>query len=88
MAEELRPKIVKLIKMIGGVAGAMNKIEKTMPEYYALDGVVTDDMADVALCLGLRQERTLEYIQEKCGKSKEETQKLLDQLCYTGVLKT
>jgi len=88
MAEELRPKIVKLIKMIGGVAGAMNKIEKTMPEYYALDGVVTDEMADVALCLGLRQERTLEYIQEKCGKSKEETQKLLDQLCYTGVLKT
>ena len=88
MAEELRPKIVKLIKMIGGVAGTMNKIEKTMPEYYALDGVVTDDMADVALCLGLRQERTLEYIQEKCGKSKEETQKLLDQLCYTGVLKT
>ena len=88
MAEELRPKIVKLIKMIGGVAGAMNKIEKTMPGYYALDGVVTDDMADVALCLGLRQERTLEYIQEKCGKSKEETQKLLDQLCYTGVLKT
>ena len=88
MAEELRPKIVKLIKMIGGVAGAMNKIEKTMPEYYALDGVVTDEMADVALCLGLRQERTLEYIQGKCGKSKEETQKLLDQLCYTGVLKT
>ncbi|MCH4191744.1 MAG: FAD-dependent oxidoreductase [Butyrivibrio sp.] len=88
MAEELRPKIVKLIKMIGGVAGAMNKIEKTMPEYYALDGVVTDDMADVALCLGLRQERTLDYIQQKCGKSSQETQKLLDQLCYTGVVKT
>ena len=88
MAEELRPKIVKLIKMIGGVAGAMNKIEKTMPEYYALDGVVTDDMADVALCLGLRQERTLDYIQQKCGKSMQETQKLLDQLCYTGVVKT
>lgn len=88
MAEELRPKIVKLIKMIGGVAGAMNKIEKTMPEYYALDGVVTDDMADVALCLGLRQERTLDYIQQKCGKNMQETQKLLDQLCYTGVVKT
>lgn len=88
MAEELRPKLVKLIKMIGGIAGAANKIEATMPEYYAMDGVVTDDMADVALTLGLRQPRTFEYVVNKCGKSDVETQELLDKLTYVGVVKT
>ena len=63
----LRPKIVKLAKMVGGVAGAMNRIDEKAPEYYALNAVVTDDMADVALVMGLRQPRTFEYIVEKCG---------------------
>lgn len=84
---KLRPKIVKLAKMVGGVAGAMNKIDENAPEYYALNAVVTDDMADVALVMGLRKPRTFEYIVEKCQKSREETQKLLDQLAYTGVVK-
>jgi NADPH-dependent glutamate synthase beta subunit-like oxidoreductase/NAD-dependent dihydropyrimidine dehydrogenase PreA subunit len=87
MAEELRPKLVKLIRMIGGVAGAANKIEASMPEYYALDGVVTDDMADVALCMGLRKPRTYKYICEHSGKSREETKELLKKLTYVGVVK-
>ena len=84
---ELRPKIVKLAKMVGGVAGMMNKIDENAPEYYALNAVVTDDMADVALAIGLRQPRTLEYIVEKCGKSREETLALLAKLTETGVCK-
>jgi len=84
---ELRPKLVKLIRMIGGTAGAMNKIEATMPEYYALDGVVTDEMADIALCLGLRHPRTFDYILSKYGESEKETKRLLDQLTYVGVIK-
>ena len=32
MAVELRPKLVKLIRMIGGVAGAANKIEAEVKE--------------------------------------------------------
>ncbi|MDO4272407.1 MAG: FAD-dependent oxidoreductase [Eubacteriales bacterium] len=84
---KLRPKIVKLAKMTGGVAGAMNKIDEKAPEYYALNAVVSDDMADVALVMGLRKPRTFEYIVEKCGKSREETKRLLDRLAYTGVVK-
>ncbi|MDC7286954.1 FAD-dependent oxidoreductase [Blautia schinkii] len=84
---KLRPKIVKLAKMVGGVAGAMNKIDEKAPEYYALNAVVSDDMADVALVMGLRQPRTFEYIVEKCGKSPSETKHLLDKLTYTGVVK-
>lgn len=84
---QLRPKIVKLAKMAGGAAGLMNKIDKDAPEYYALDAVVTDEMADVALVIGLRQPRTFEYIVEKCGKSAEETRALLEKLTETGVCK-
>ncbi len=84
---ELRPKIVKLAKMIGGIAGAMNKIDENAPEYYSLDCVVTDDMADIALIIGLRKPRTFEYIAKRSGKTKKETKALLDQLAYTGVAK-
>ncbi len=84
---ELRPKIVKLAKMIGGIAGAMNKIDENAPEYYALECVVTDDMADIAMIIGLRKPRTFEYVAKRSGKTKKETKALLDQLTYTGVAK-
>lgn len=84
---ELRPKILKLAKMVGGIAGAMNKIDENAPEYYSLNAVVTDEMADVALAIGLRQPRTFEYVVEKCGKPIEETRSLLMKLTETGVCK-
>ena len=62
----LRPKIVKLARMIGGLPGMMNKIDENAPEYYALECVVTDEMADVAVCAGLRKPRTMQYLAWKC----------------------
>ena len=76
---ELRPKIVKLAKMVGGIAGVMNKIDGNSPEYYSLDCVVTDDMADIAMIIGLRKPRTFEYVAKRSGKSKKETKDLLGQ---------
>ena len=84
---ELRPKIVKLAKMVGGIAGAMNKIDENAPEYYALDCVVSDEQADVALVMGLRKPRTLEYVQQHSGKDPELTKKLLMELVQIGVAK-
>ncbi|HEX3022882.1 MAG TPA: FAD-dependent oxidoreductase [Lachnospiraceae bacterium] len=84
---QLRPKIVKLAKMVGGIAGAMNKIDENSPEYYSLNCVVTDDMADIAIIIGLRKPRTFEYIAQRSGKTKKETKALLEQLAYTGVAK-
>ena len=84
---ELRPKIVKLAKMVGGIAGAINKIDENSPEYYSLNCVVTDDMADIAMIIGLRKPRTFEYVAKRSGKSKKETKALLEQLAYTGVAK-
>lgn len=84
---ELRPKIVKLAKMVGGIAGVINKIDENSPEYYSLNCVVTDDMADIAMIIGLRKPRTFEYIAKHSNKSKKEIEAILDQLAYTGVAK-
>lgn len=84
---ELRPKIVKLAKMVGGIAGVMNKIEEESPEYMALECVVSDEQADVALTMGLRKPRTVEYVSNKCNKSIEETHKILMELAVIGVCK-
>ena len=64
----VRPKIMKLARMIGGLPGMLNKLDENSPEYYCLDCVVTDEMADVALAAGLRKYRTMEYLAQKCGK--------------------
>ena len=45
---ELRPKIVKLCHIVGGMTGVVNKIDENAPEYYSLASIVTDDEADVA----------------------------------------
>ena len=83
----LRPKIVKLAKMVGGLTGMVNRIDENAPEYYALECVVSDEQADVALQLGLRKERTAQYVAEKCGKSLEEARKILLELAQIGVCK-
>ncbi len=84
---ELRGKIVKLAKMIGGFTGMVNKIDENAPEYYSLACCVTDEQADVALAMGLRKVRTAEEVAKRCGKSLEETTKLLHELAWLGVVK-
>lgn len=81
----LRPKIVKLAKVIGGVPGKLTKIDEHAPEYYCLDCVVSDEQADVAIAAGLRQPRTVEYLAKKTGKPFELTKKLALELADIGV---
>ena len=82
----IRKSILRLVKVMGGLAGMMTKITEESPEYYALN-CLTDEEADVAACLGLRKSRNLDYVVAKCGKPKEETKKILDRLGYLGVIK-
>ena len=49
---EIRKKIVDLAKMISGPAGLVFKFDENAPEYYALECVISDEMADVALSMG------------------------------------
>ena len=84
---KLRGKIVKLAQMVGGLAGVMNKITEDSPEYMALECVVSDEQADVALTMGLRKPRTAEYVAQKSGKSLEDAHKILMELAQIGVCK-
>ena len=84
---ELRPKIVKLCQVVGGLTGVVNKIDENAPEYYSLASIVTDDEADVAIAAGLRKVRTAAWLAKKVGKSVEEVEKLAKHLAWIGVFR-
>ncbi|MBQ6469974.1 MAG: pyridine nucleotide-disulfide oxidoreductase, partial [Lachnospiraceae bacterium] len=84
---ELRPKIVKLAHIVGGLTGVINKIDENAPEYYSLASILTDDEADVAIACGLRKERTVEYLAKKTGFSIEKTQEIGERLAWIGVFR-
>ena len=84
---ELRPKIVKLCQVVGGLTGVVNKIDENAPEYYSLAGIVTDDEADVAIAAGLRKVRTAAWLAKKVGKPVEEVEKLAKHLAWIGVFR-
>mgnify|MGYP000442860642 CR=1 FL=1 len=84
---QLRPKIVKLAKIIGGVTGITTKIDENAPEYYCMAGILSDDEADIAIAAGLRKERTAGYLAKKVGKTVEEIAPLLDNLVYYGIFR-
>ena len=81
---QLRPKIVKLAKIIGGASGMLVKIEENAPEYYCMADIVTDEEADIAIAAGLRKERTAQWLADKVGRTVEEIQPSLDRLCTTA----
>ncbi len=84
---KLRPKIVKLAKVIGGISGAVVKIDENAPEYYSMANIVSDDEADIAIAAGLRKERTAAYLAKKVGKTVAEIQPSLDNLVEYGIFR-
>ena len=67
--DEPREKILKLGAMITDRIG---KVTGNDPEYWGLAGVVTDEMADVALKMKVRKPKTTAQIAALTGKSEEE----------------
>ena len=84
---QLRPKIVKLAKIIGGASGMLVKIDENAPEYYCMENIVSDDEAAIAIAAGLRKERTAGWLAAKVGKTVAEIQPALDNLVYYGVFR-
>lgn len=83
----LRPEIVKLCKIVGGISGVINKIDENAPEYYALASILTDEQAIVAQAAGLRKERTAEYLAAKVHRPVEEVRKIALDLADIGVFR-
>jgi len=80
-----REKIVALAKKI---AKSKKEFTEQDPEYYALECVVTDEQADVALQMDVRVPISPEKLSRKCGKSLEKTMRLLDELAVIGVVES
>ena len=82
-----REKIVKLGKMItdrlpakiGGVTGSD-------PEYWGLAGVVSDEMADIALCMKPRVPMTITQLEKATGKGRDYLEKILADMAWVGLL--
>ena len=82
--EESRELILKLGQKITDRIG--HKVTVDDPEYWGLAGVITDEMAEVALAMKVRKPATAAEITKKCGKSIEHTEKLLQEMSVIGLI--
>jgi len=65
--------------------GSRDGIKPTDPEYRILEPVVSEEMAEVALCLDLRKPQTVEEVAARCNKPVPLTGQLLMELAMAGV---
>lgn len=81
-------KIIALGKKITDVAKhKLGKVTSDDPEYWGLAGIVSEEMADVALKMKLRTPYTFkELVKMNPELSEEKLQKLLDDMSYIGLL--
>ncbi len=81
---EQRELILKLGQKITDRIGV--KVTVDDPEYWGLAGVVTDEMAEVALSMKVRVPASLEEISAGCGKDKDRTEELLQEMSVIGLI--
>lgn len=81
---EGRELIIKLGQKITDRIG--HKVTAEDPEYWGLAGVITDEMAEVALAMKVRVPASAQEIAKKCGKSLERTEELLQEMSVIGLL--
>lgn len=84
-----REPIVKLAKMITDRVPqklGIKKITKYDPEYWGLAAMCTDEMAEVALKMGVRKPKTLEQMVQITKMDPGHLEELLEQMAWNGVL--
>ncbi len=85
-----REVIVKLGKMVTNRTKqrlGLEKITKYDPEYWGLALMCTDEMAELALKMGVRKPKTLdEVVALSGGMDRDHVEKLLEEMSYNGVL--
>ena len=84
-----REPIVKLAKLITDRVPqklGMKKITKYDPEYWGLAAMCTDEMAEVALKMGVRKPKTLDELVKLTGAERTHLEELLQQMAVNGVI--
>lgn len=82
----VKEKVLQLANHIGRKKpGAKDCYLPTDPEYLILEPVVTDEMAEVCLCIAFREKVTAKEAAARCGKSEADTARILLELADAGV---
>ncbi len=85
-----REKVVKVGKMITDVIDhKFGKITTQDAEYWGLEALLTDEMCDIMLAMGLRKPHTVPELWKLCNVAEEgkaHFQDVLDQLSFLGLL--
>lgn len=87
--EQERPIIIKLGHLVTNRIPyklKLKKLTKYDPEYWGLSLLLTDEMAEVALKMGLRTPRTFPEIQRLTGVEAGHLEELLNEMSFRGVL--
>ncbi|HEY8391271.1 MAG TPA: FAD-dependent oxidoreductase [Capillibacterium sp.] len=82
-----RQKIIELGRMITDRLPAKLKgVTGDDPEYWGLAGLVTDEMAEIALKMGVRKPKTLPELVKLTGKDEAALEKILNEMAYIGLI--
>lgn len=84
-----RKPIVKLAQMITDRIPQklrLKKITKYDPEYWGLAAMCTDEMAEIALKMGVRKPKTLAQMVKITKMDEKRLEELLEQMSYNGVI--
>ena len=79
-----RENLLKLGSMITNRIGLKTTVDD--PEYWGLDGVMTDEMVDVALKMGVRKPKAIEQLMKLTKMERQPLQKLLDDMSWLGII--
>ena len=79
-----RENLLKLGSMITNRIGLKTTVDD--PEYWGLDGVMTDEIVDVALKMGVRKPKTIEQLMKLTKMERQPLQKLLDDMSWLGII--
>lgn len=85
----VREPILKLGKMITDRAAIKLGLEKLTaddPEYWGLAAICTDEMAEVALKMGVRKPKTLLELVKITGMDEKYLEELLNKMAFNGVI--
>ena len=87
VVEGPRPKIAKLVAMITDrVPAKLKGVKGNDPEYWGLADLISDEMADVALKMGVRKPKTIGQLMKLTKLEREPLQKLLDDMAWVGLI--
>ena len=87
VTDQPREKVAKLVQTITDrVPVKLKGVKGNDPEYWGLAAMVTDEMADVALKMGVRKPKTIEQLMTLTKMEREPLQKLLDDMAWAGLI--